>query len=105
MNWSIAGLSRSVLTRSNCLFGLPHHLTTCGSASHRRTKGKSFAVMGRNSYMQLRWSGAVQRLDGDVAIGKHANFGSNIERFAHDGLGIERSVEQRAGGRQCIVTA
>src|SRR5215467_4793457 len=99
----MAGSSRSPLTRSNCWSGSPHHLTTCGSPSQRRTSGKSSAVMGRNSYMQ--WiSGALQRLDSDAAVGEDTDISRDIKRPADDGLCIERSIEQRAGGGQCVIS-
>ena len=42
----------------------------------------------------VRTSGALQRLDGDVAVGVDADFGGDIERAAHDRLGVERSVDR-----------
>src|SRR6516164_1383421 len=100
----MAGSSRSPLTRSNCWSGWPHHLTTWGSPSQCRTSGKSSAVMGRNSYMQSM-SGALQRLDGDAAVGENTDIGRDIKRPADDGFCIERSMEQGAGGGKCIIPA
>ena len=48
-------------------------------------------------------SRALQRLDGDVAVGENTNVGRDIERPAHDRLCIERSIEQRAGGGKCVI--
>src|SRR5215510_5074208 len=100
----MAGSSRSPLTRSNCWSGAPHHFTTCASPSQCRTSGKSSAVMGRNSYMQ-RISVALQRLDGDVAVGENTDISRDIERFANDGLCIERPIEQGAGGGKRVIAA
>src|SRR5262249_13476857 len=47
----------------------------------------------------------LQGFDRDVAVGGDADVGGDVERAAHDGLGVERSVDQRAGGRERVVAA
>ena len=47
----------------------------------------------------------LQRLDGDVAVGVDANVGGDVERLAHDRLGVERPVGERAGGGERVVAA
>ena len=46
-----------------------------------------------------------QRLNGDIAVGVDADVGGDVERAAHDRLGIERPIGQRPRGGQRIVAA
>src|SRR5580704_10365273 len=50
-------------------------------------------------------SGAFECLDGDVAICVNANVGRDVERTAHNRLGIEWSVNERAGGSERVIAA
>src|ERR1700712_2537567 len=50
-------------------------------------------------------STAGQRLDGHIAIGIDADVGGDIERAAHDGLGVLVGVDQGARGRQGVIAA
>src|SRR5258708_6309378 len=40
----------------------------------------------------------LQRLDGDAAVGVDANVSGDVERLAHNRLGVERAVGERTGG-------
>ena len=64
-----------------------------------RVHGRSHddAALGRPTGCQL--------LDGDVAVGVDANVGGDVHGLAHDRLGIERPVEQRARGGERIIAA
>src|SRR6266700_2746754 len=55
--------------------------------------------------LPLPRASALQRLDGDVAVGVDADVGRDVERAAHDRLGVERPVDQRAGGGERVVAA
>src|SRR4051812_15225839 len=44
-----------------------------------------------------------QRFDRDIAVGVNANVGGDIERLAHDRLGVERPVDQGARRGQRII--
>src|SRR6187200_891536 len=96
MNCAMSGWTRSPLTSSNCSAASCHHSDTCSVSSQRLIIGRSAAVIGRNSYTKSPASG-LQRLNGDVAVGVDANVGGDVERLAHDRLGIERAVGERAG--------
>src|SRR5690348_11661031 len=52
-----------------------------------------------------REASPLQTLDRDVAIGVDADVGGDVERAAHDLLGVERLVEQRARGGERVVAA
>src|SRR5438034_11796367 len=50
-------------------------------------------------------SGRWQCFDRDVAVGVDANMGSDIERAAHDRLGILVGLDECSGGGERIVAA
>src|SRR5262245_54557818 len=56
---------------------------------------------GEKSVMLLR----RQRLDGQAAVGVDADVGRDAHGLAHDRLGVELAVDQRARGGERIVAA
>src|SRR5450755_1170744 len=47
----------------------------------------------------------LQGFDRDITVGVDADVCGDIERLAHDLFGVERAIEQRAGGGQCVIAA
>ena len=50
-------------------------------------------------------SSGLQAFDRHVAVGVDADVGGDVERLAHDRLGVERAVDERARGGERVVAA
>src|SRR5471030_369975 len=67
------------------------------SSSETISRGEKSVNLGT----RLRFQG----FNGDIAVGVNANVGGDVERLAHDLLGVELAIEQRAGGGQRVIAA
>ena len=105
MNWSIVGSIEIAADQLELLVAdRPTTAATCGAPSQRRTSGRSAGGHRAKLIRRRHRSGGLQRLDRDVAVGVDADVGRDVERLAHDRLGVERRcrpARARRRARNC----